>query len=168
MRLYNLATGENRILNNFLGAAVVWSPDSKSALLRDVLTLEQGFVTHVFRYDLESGALTDINDDPNQENNLAAWSPDGAWVAVVRRDLSVPMGDQIWLMHADGTQAHQLTDAPNVLHGTLEWSPDGRYILFDGYMLDIFPLEAQLQVLDVERGEVRDLGVKGYIPDWVW
>ena len=42
------------------------------------------------------------------------------------------------------------------------------YALFDGYMLDIFPLEAHLQVLDVESGEVMNLGVKGYSPSWVW
>jgi ABC-type nickel/cobalt efflux system permease component RcnA/Tol biopolymer transport system component len=168
IRLYNLATGENRILDNFLGAAAVWSPDSSSVLLRDVLTQEQGFVTHLFRYDLESDALTDLNDDPNQENNLAAWSPDGEWLAVVRRDLSVSMGDQVWLLRTDGSQARQLTEAPNVLHGGLDWSLDGGYILFDGYMLDIFPLEARVQVLDVESGEVMDLGVKGYSPRWVW
>jgi Tol biopolymer transport system component len=168
IRLYNLATGENRILDNLLGAATTWSLDGKSVLLRDVLTQEQGFVTHLFRYNLESGKLTDLNDDPNQENNLAAWSPDGNWMAVVRRDLSAAMGDQIWLMRADGSQARQLTDAPNVLHGSLEWSPDGRYILFDGYMLDVFPLEARLQVLDVENREVMDLGLKGYSPRWVW
>ena len=168
IRLYNLTTGENRILDNFLGAAVVWSPDSRSALLRDVLTQEQGFVTHLFHYELESAALIDLSDDSNYENNLAAWSPDGEWVALVRRDLSVSMGDQVWLMRSDGSDAHQLTEAPNILHGSLNWSPDCRYILFDGYMLDIFPLEAHLQVLDVESGEVMDLGVKGYSPSWVW
>ena len=168
IRLYNLSTGENRVLNNFLGAAAVWASDSRSVLLRDVLTQDQSFVTHVFRYDLESGELTDVNDDPTQENNLAAWSPDGARIAMVRRDLSISMGDQIWLMGADGTQARQMTEAPNVLHGSLNWSPDGRYVLFDGYLLDVFPLEAHLQVLDVESGEVTDLGVKGYSPAWVW
>jgi nickel/cobalt transporter (NicO) family protein len=168
IRLYNLATGANRILKNILGAAAVWSPDGKSLLLRDLLIQEQGYVTHLFRYDLESGALVEVKDDPNQENNLAAWSPDGNWVAVVRRDLSVSMGDQIWLMRADGTEARQLTDAPNVLHGTPKWSPDGKYILFDGYMLGIFPMEARVQVLDIESGQVTDLGVKGYNPVWVW
>jgi Tol biopolymer transport system component len=80
----------------------------------------------------------------------------------------VAMGDQIWLMRSDGSDARRLTEAPNVLHGTLAWSPDGRYILFDGYMLDIFPLEAHLQVLDVKSGKVTDLGVKGYSPSWMW
>lgn len=168
IRLYNLATGENRILENFLGAAVAWSPAGGSALIRDVLTQEQGLVTHLFRYDLENGDLTDLNDDPNQESNLAAWSPDERWVAVVRRKLSVSMGDQIWLVRADGSKASQLTDAPNILHGEIAWSPDGRYILFDAYFLGIIPLEARLQVLDVESGKILDLDVKGYRPAWVW
>jgi Tol biopolymer transport system component len=89
-------------------------------------------------------------------------------VAVVRSDLSVSMGDQIWLMRADGTDAHQLTDEPDVLHGNPKWSPDGKYILFDGYMLGIFPMEARVQVLDIESGQVTDLGVKGYNPAWIW
>jgi Tol biopolymer transport system component len=168
LRLYNLATGENRILDNFLGAAVTWSPDGKSALLRDVRTQEQGFVTHLFRYDLENGALTDMNEDPNRENNLAAWSPSGAWVAVLQRELSVPMGDQVWLMRPDGSEARQLTHAPNVLHGSLAWSPDDRAILFDAYILDSNSLEVRLQVVNVESGEVMDLGVKGYSPNWIW
>jgi hypothetical protein len=40
--------------------------------------------------------------------------------------------------------------------------------LFDGYMLGIFPMEARVQVLDIESGQVTDLGVKGYNPVWVW
>jgi Tol biopolymer transport system component len=78
------------------------------------------------------------------------------------------MGDQIWLMRPDGSGARQLTHAPEVLHGSLAWSPDGKYILFDAYILDNISLQARLQVLDVERGEVTDLGVEGFSPAWLW
>jgi len=168
IRLYNLATGENRILDNFLGAALVWSPDSKSAMIRDVMPQDESFVTHLYRYDLESGSFSSFNNEPNQENNLAAWSPDGAWIAIVRRDLAEVMGDQVWLTRPDGSEPRQLTDAPNIIHGSLDWSPDGRYVLFDAYQLDVFPLEARLQVLDVETSDIRDLMGNGYSPAWVW
>lgn len=102
------------------------------------------------------------------ENILAAWSPDGRQIAVVRRDLSVPRGDQIWLMQADGSDPRAITDTPAVLHGSLSWSPDGKYILHDLYLLDSFPLESRLEMIEVKNGEITDLNAPGYNPKWIW
>ncbi|MBK8619241.1 MAG: PD40 domain-containing protein [Anaerolineales bacterium] len=102
------------------------------------------------------------------ENILAAWSPDGEHIAVVRRDLAIPRGDQIWLMRADGNDAHMITDTPSVLHGTLSWSPDGKYILYDLYLLDSFPLQSRLEMIEIKTGEITNLEVFGYNPKWLW
>lgn len=99
---------------------------------------------------------------------LAAWSPNSESIAVVRRDPSIPRGDQIWLMNADGSHARAITSAPEVLHGSLNWSPDGKYVLYDLYLLDSFPLESQLEVVDVQTGEITNSGIVGYNPKWVW
>ncbi len=71
-----------------------------------------------------------------------AWSPDGRWLAFVSdregeplrkdatREQKASMGKpQIWLMPADGGEAHQLTWMP---HGVShpQWSPDSQRILF--------------------------------------
>jgi ABC-type nickel/cobalt efflux system permease component RcnA len=167
IRLYDLESSESRLIENILGAAVQWSPDSKSFLLRDVLIKQDQFITQLFLYDLSSETITNLNANENMENILAAWSPDGEFIAVVRRDLSIPRGDQIWLMRADGSDAHALTDMPAVLHGSLNWSPDGKYILYDLYLLDSFPLESQLEMVNIENGEITNLKVTGYNPKWV-
>ena len=161
IRLYHLESGESRLINNMLGAAVQWSPDSKSILVRDVIIKNDQFVTQLFLYDLASETLTNLNANENMENILAAWSPDGKSIAVVRRDLTIPRGDQIWLMRADGSDAHVITDAPAVLHGSLNWSPDGEYMLYDLYLLDSFPLESQLEMLNIKTGEITNLTVIG-------
>lgn len=168
IRLNQLESGESRIIPNILGAAVQWSPDSKSILLRDVLIKHDQFITQLFLYDLPSETLTNVNANEGMENILAAWSPDGDSIAVVRRDLSIPRGDQIWLMRADGSQAHVITNTPAVLHGSLNWSPDGKYILYDLYLLDSFPLGSRLEMIDIENGEVTDLEVPGINPKWIW
>jgi len=170
IRLNNLTTGESRLIQNMLGAAAQWSPDGKTILLRDVIIRDSRFVTQLFLYDLESETLTNVNADENIENILAAWSPDGKQIAVVRRDLSIPRGDQIWLIaaRADGSNARAITSAPAVLHGSLNWSPDGRFILYDLYLLDSFPLESQLEAVNVSTGETTNLGIVGYNPKWVW
>ena len=168
IRLYHLESGESRLIENILGAAVQWSPDSKSILLRDVVIKRDQFITQLFLYDLSSQTITSLNANENMENILAAWSPDGASIAVVRRDLTIPRGDQIWIMRADGSDAHALTDAPAVLHGSLNWSPDAKYILYDLYLLDSFPLESHLEMVNTQNGEVTNLKVSGYNPKWLW
>lgn len=168
IRLNNLATGESRLIQNMLGAAAQWSPDGKTILLRDVIIKNGAFVTQLYLYDLESGSLTNPSPSENIENILAAWSPDGKQIAVVRRDLSIPRGDQIWLMNSDGSNARAITSAPAVLHGSLNWSPDGKFILYDLYLLDSFPMESQLEAVNVLTGETVNLGIIGYNPKWVW
>ncbi|MDO9300098.1 MAG: hypothetical protein Q7T89_01895 [Anaerolineales bacterium] len=168
IRLNHLESGESRLISNMLGAAVQWSPDSKSMLVRDVIIKNNQFITQLFLYDLASETLTNLGANENMENILAAWSPDGEQIAVVRRDLSIPRGDQIWLMRSDGSDARVITNAPAVLHGSLNWSPDGKYILYDLYLLDSFPLESQLEMVDVQTGETINLEIVGYNPKWVW
>lgn len=168
VRLYNFETGESRTVKSILGASAAWSPDGKSVLYRDVIIQNSQFITQLFVYDLDAKTSTNISPDPGFENILAAWSPDGKQIAVVRRDLSVTRGDQIWLMQADGSDAHAVTDQANVLHGTLAWSGDGSYILYDLYDLDSFPLSSKLQMVDVDSGKVTDFGIAGYNPKWIW
>jgi TolB protein len=125
-------------------------------------------VTQLFLYDLETEQIVNLNPNDSMENILAAWSPDGSSVAVVRRDLSVPRGDQIWLMRADGSDARMLTNDADVLHSSLNWSPDGKYLLYDVYFLEAYPFETALRVIELESGEIRDLEIKGFNPKWVW
>jgi Tol biopolymer transport system component len=168
IRLNNLESGEIRTIPNMLGAAVQWAPDNKSLLVRDVIIKNNQYITQLYLYDLASGSLTNPSPDENFENILAAWSPDGKQIAVVRRDLSIPRGDQIWLMRSDGSDSRAISNTPAVLHGSLNWSPDGKYILYDLYLLDSFPFESQLEMVDVETGETNNLGIIGYNPKWVW
>lgn len=168
IRLYNLESSETRVIENVLGAAAMWAPNSKTILLRDVVIRHDQFVTELFIYGVESQTLVNISLDKGFENTLAAWSPDGETIAVVRRDLSVTRGDQIWVMKPDGSDARMLTNDIDALHGSLNWSPDGKYVLYELYALDKFPFSSKLEVMDVERGEVRDLGIDGFNPKWVW
>ncbi len=168
IRLYNLENGETRVIENILGAAAMWSPDGKSILLRDVVIKHNQFVTQLFLYNMETETTVNVSPGEGFENLLAAWSPDGMQIAIVRRDLTLARGDQIWLMDVSSGDARVVTDDPDALHGSLNWSPDGRYLLYEVYALDQFPFASRLHVLDVEQGEVNDLGVDGFNPKWVW
>lgn len=83
-----------------------------------------------------------------------AWSPDGAWLVYqITRDHSHAANDQrqhtpdteshahndktnhrivdseLWIIGADGSGRHQLTDTPDTLESDPHWSPDGSAIV---------------------------------------
>lgn len=166
IRLYNLETGESHAVTSTIAPALDWSPDSKKVLYRDVVLRDNQFITQIFVYDLSSRTRSTINLDVNHENLYAAWSLNGDWIALVRRALSVPRSDQIWVMRADGSEARMLTDDPEVLHNNLTWSPDGKYLLYDAYQLDSTSFESHIQMIEVDSGVITDLEIEGYKAVW--
>ena len=78
-------------------------------------------------YTIPAGETTDGCD-----YGTVRWSPDGRQIAFMRR----PAGEQdqcrVFVMRADGTNAHALTTATgNWFETDLRWSPDGTRIAFD-------------------------------------
>lgn len=167
IRLYNFETGDTRLIENILGSAVLWSPNSKKILLRDVVIRHEQFVTQLFLYDIESESTIHLNPNDSVENSFAAWSPNGEMLAVVRRDLST-RGDQIWLMNADGSNIKVLTNDDDSLHSNVAWSPDGKFLLYDLYQLNEFPFISSIQIIEVETAKIHDLGIQGFNPQWMW
>jgi Tol biopolymer transport system component len=86
---------------------------------------------------------------------------------MVRRDLTVERGDQLWLMRSDGSEPRPLTDAPNRAHGSLAWSPDGRYLLYDVEFIDASTLAPHVQVIEAATGEITDLELEGFAAQWL-
>ena len=112
LQLYNLQNGQNHVIPNRAGSAVVWSPDSDAIVVSDVIEQDGQFVTHLLRFDLPDETLTNLSNGAKVVDSNAAWSPDGEWIAFVRRELTdeaKSAGDNLWLMRPDGTDARPLT-----------------------------------------------------------
>jgi len=169
VQIYHLNDGRSLSTPNQMGAPVIWRPDSNALLMSDVLRLGDRFVNHLMRFDLEKEELLDLTGAENLEDSAASWSPDGEQIAVVRRKLEdgTSMGNQLWLMKADGSDAHPLTNTPDAVHGAPVWSPDGRYLLFHRYPLKVSSVQSGIYWLNVETGEVREIVSSGSRPVWV-
>lgn len=165
IHLQNLLTGETRIIATAVAGTIVWPPDSSGFLFNNGTVVDDKFITRLFFYDLQSGETRMLGDEGHWEDTLSAWSPDGSKIAFIRRDLSQPIGEQIWMMHADGSDAAQLTNSTRAIHDWLDWSPDGKFLLAQEYSMDQLLSEPQILLIELGSGELKAIG-QGSRPTW--
>ena len=82
-------------------------------------------------------ALTSCaNLKPGCSNDFPAWSPDGTRIAWIHVDEADADGNatssQVWVMDADGGNAHALTTDASIKDQLPDWSPDGSLIAYEG------------------------------------
>jgi dipeptidyl aminopeptidase/acylaminoacyl peptidase len=102
--------------------------------------------------------LTGSGDD-NLDDYAPTWSPDGRQIAFLRGEVPPGGPGELWVIDADGSNAHVLLDQPLVDFPA--WSPDGTRIAFE---LGQWP-DVHIGVLDRATGVVHDLG-PGFHPIW--
>jgi Tol biopolymer transport system component len=170
IKFYNMETGENQTLPSGLGYPAVWSPDSTQVILQDIVWGEFGYLNKLYSYHLETDWLTMLTYGENYDEYYPTWSPDGQWLAVVRRawvgDMPEP-GNQVWIMQPDGTEARQMSDTENTTYGQPAWSPNSRYLVFDYRTVNDGGIDSGVMLLDIESGRIRLIAELGNRPAWL-
>jgi dipeptidyl aminopeptidase/acylaminoacyl peptidase len=190
--LLDRPSGQIRTLTNVTGdiGDFAWSPDGKRLVFvmdtgaeppkegappqpividatyfkEDVLGyFEKGERLHLFLASVATGKIESLGADPQFNDDLPAWSPDGSKIAFVRtreRTADVDGMSDVEIIDATaGAQAAKLTRiySPNVQR--LSFSPDGRLLAFlqgqepkyNSYMQDL------LEVIPAGGGAIRAL-----------
>lgn len=170
VRLYQIETGASQAVDFTSGYPVVWSPDSASLLLVEMVPVGKYYYPRLFSYDLASQSIIALTGDRSRDENYPSWSPDGEWVAVVRRERgegNTSTGNQIWLIRPDGSEAHQLTQVRDAYHRQPVWSPDGRHLLYSISSAGSSDAVSGIHILDIETGDVFEIAAFGSKPTWL-
>jgi Tol biopolymer transport system component len=151
-----------------------YSPDGKQIAFIKILDSQTPFTI---------GELWVMNADGSRPHKLAdadaghgysaSWSPDGMWIAFVKRenagDTSADQAagaliSNIYMIHLQSGELKQVTSFTNGHTETPHWSPDGNTLAFqtvlDGRM--------EVQSADIASGEIRSLTTEpACCPAWM-
>jgi len=171
-------------LPSSLGDRGVWSLDGSQLIFPDLLLAASGpaqdeeaeslagMQTHLFRWDVSSGTLTDLTavGGWRAEDGSPTYTPDGDWVIFNRRLLSQgdwTSGKQLWRMRPDGSQSEQLTDEAFINYGAPAVGPSGDLAAYLRFNLEA-PLEpAQIWSFDIGTRGASFVVEGGYLPAWI-
>jgi TolB protein len=103
-------------------------------------------------------ALTScVGFGPGCFNDTPAWSPDGTKIVFIHADDfdadGNPVGQQVWVMDANGSNAHPLTSDPAPKDQVPDWSPDGTKIAYNANAAN----GGQIWVMDADGGHQHQL-----------
>lgn len=132
--------------------------------------------------DVRSGVTVTLTEGGIVNNSvIAAWSPDGAWMAYNELDAQGIYQPVLLLTNVGGAFADYVEDTPTAanpntittnvpLTGFISWSPDSRFIAFVGLqdgMWQLFVVDMLTGVSEAVEG-VRDAWRPAWSPDGRW
>jgi Tol biopolymer transport system component len=166
---FDLISGENIHLPSKSASEVAWEPGGERVLLSELIEKDGGMNRHLILFDLQTEEKIDLSGNSQSDDAFPAWSPDGEWIAFVRKEKhdGIPSTeDQIWVMRADGSDAHPVTDTPDHIHGQPQWSPDGSWLVYQAFSAHQ-QVGPSVWALSVETGEANQIIASATNPVWL-
>lgn len=170
---------------NELGEPGAWSIDGTAVVFPEIsyipetVTLpgssseEQTILySHLMRVEADSGATQDLSSRSGDlvEDASPVFSPDGMWLAFARKYMDRErwtLGRQLWVMRADGSEAHPLTDEPDYNHSALGWSPDSSMLVYMRFNQAEITQPAEIWLIGADGEGTRSMVTGGFLPRWL-
>ncbi len=164
-----------------LGERGSWSPDGRYLVYPDIVFPAHEEVederapaleTHLFRWEVSSGALIDLSAAAGAgvEDAAPVFSTHNDWIILSRRVLAAGQwtaGRQLWRMRPDGSEAEALTAEPFINHGAPALGPQGTVLAYLRYDVEQPLKPAQIWWFDLETRQGSRAVEGGYLPSWI-
>lgn len=164
---YDLESEASVLIPSETGEAPMWHPQQPELLSTEILFPGERFSVHIYRVAVPSANTIDLSGDLETNDSAPAWSPDGKQIAFTRKVPRAPIGKQIWLMQANGSEQRPLTSDPQSNFSNPTWSPDGTLLLAQHFRISEPSARPAIWHLDATSGESTVVAPSGILPRWL-
>jgi Tol biopolymer transport system component len=173
--LYDPVSQTSLSLPNQTGLGGTWSPDGRTFVAADIYYVTLGPATEMgisrlLRYDIATGAATDLSQMEFVEDAAPVFSPQGTLIAFARKYLDSArwsLGRPLWFMNADGSEQRQVMSDVQVIDYDFAWSPDGSQLAFVRFDQGAPTSPPELWLVKADGTEPLELVIGGYSPQWI-
>jgi Tol biopolymer transport system component len=183
--VHDLASGAVTYIPSTSGESGTWSPDGQHIVYAEIFFPPESptdplnpeeehrdrFYSHLLRVTIATNATENLSGPGVVEDASPVYAPSGEWLAFARKGLAPDQwtpGRQLWLMRADGSDAHPLTADPLYHHSAFAWSPEGTAIAYMRFNAVDPSTPAEIWTTDVGDGSRARRWVSGgYLPAWL-
>jgi ABC-type nickel/cobalt efflux system permease component RcnA/Tol biopolymer transport system component len=159
--LYNIKARQSVLIPNSSGTTPVWSPQGDSFLTVNWINPKNQPKSQLLLYQVKNNQSKELISDPNFQNYLPAWSPDGAWIAFVRQAVDSKRQSwitQIWMLRPNGGDEHPIVKDPDYSYSQPSWFPDGKSLLLTREKLASGGGDVEIVVFHVDTGAIQIMG----------
>lgn len=169
IRIVDLETQEEWVVETQLPDAWTFSPDGQSFLYSDLRQEDRRYLSQLWvaRLTGDNSGRETFFDNP-QEDQEAAWSPTGQWVAFRRRllDGSQGLGWQLVLYNPATGEVRQATNDGGYTSRNIQWHPSGDLIIFQRYNLNV-GYSAEIWAYQVSSNQLYLLATDAFNGKWL-
>jgi Tol biopolymer transport system component len=182
--IQDLATGAVTYIPDSSGEMGTWSPDGQYIVYPEIFLLPEPtpnpgapesehtekFFSHLLQVTIATNAVENLSGEGVVEDASPVYSPSGVWLAFARKGLDPTQwtpGRQLWLMRANGSDAHALTAEPLYNHSAFVWTPDERALIYMRHNAATPGLPAEIWMINADGTGARKLVSGGYLPAWL-
>jgi Tol biopolymer transport system component/DNA-binding winged helix-turn-helix (wHTH) protein len=118
-------------------------------------------------------SLSILGGNPRQlsdEGWSASVSPDASQIVFLKGAAVAEVGQEIWLMRADGSDQRKLMSFPEGGFGSPVWSPDGRWIAYLRFKPGPYTEEDWIELFNLEQGTKKVVLSVPHLSGWglIW
>jgi len=169
IRVLDIETGEQQVLDSQLGQVGEWSPDGQRMLFTAMRLVGEGAFTEVLLADFTTRELNPVigPEAGYVDAGVPAWSPTEDWIVLGVRRGTDSSARELWLMRPDASEAARIAGDPSFTYGGYSWDPAGSAVVFQRFPLATPDARPDVLIWVMDQQSVEVIAQDAWLARWL-
>ncbi len=168
IQFLDLRSGKSEFIPTQVEEVGTFSPDSTRMVFTDLQTDTLPPTETLFMVDMNQKDVSPLLNADSAIIDAAnpTWSTSDHEIVFTARS-SQTSGWQLWMVKADGSGLHAITDDVTADHAAARWSPDGTSLIFQQSKLGSSDSHPEIILWNQAKNQFTVLSMDGALPAWI-